>query len=188
LAVTVTFVEFNGATPEHSQGSGPVVANLNLVNADVRNGVPATYPILAGTNSFAKFVQAQWSGSFTKISNAKLWKSAGAYGTDELIKMSGSYSKITPAITSLPDVGAKAVAAIPTSVPASANVAFAKSAARNTFTTTAGCIPNGSQAASSPGYYSGSRSSTIALQMNTSASTAAGATSTKTFSLSYDRQ
>ena len=188
MAVTITFVEFNGATPEHSQGSGPVVANLNLVNADVRNGVPATYPILAGTNSYAKFVQAQWSGSFTKISNAKFWLSAGALKSGESIMFSGSYSKITPAITALPNVGAKAVPAVPTSVPASANVAFAKSANRATFTTTAGSIPNGGQAASSPGCYSGSRSSTMAIQLQTTGAIDAGAVNTKAFSLSYDRQ
>ena len=187
MAVTVTFVEFNGATVEHSQGTAKA-NNLNFGNTDAANLVPASYPVAAGSKAFAKFVQAQWSGSFTSITNAKLWLSAGALKSGESIMFSGSYSKITPAITALPNVGAKAVPAVPSSQPASANVAFAKSAARNTFTTTAGCVPNGGQALSSPGCYSGSRSSTMAIQLQTTGAIDAGAVNTKTFSLSYDRQ
>ena len=191
MSVTVTFVEFNGSTPETSQGSGPVISNINMGNADARNLVPATYPTIAGTNSYAKFIQAQWSGSFTKISNAKFWKSSGTYVTGEGIYFSGSYSKISPSTTALPNVGGKAVQLIPTSSPATANVAFAKSNNRAAFTTTdttTGKIPNMGQAASSPGCYSGSRSSTMAIQIQTTGSTPAGALNQKTFSLSYDRQ
>lgn len=187
MAVTVTFVEFNGSQPENSQGSG-LASNLNFGNTDARNIVASSYPIAAGSNSYAKFVQAQWSGSFTKITNAKLWLSAGALKTGEAIKFSGSYSKITPATTALPAVGGKSVPDIPTSQPSSANVAFAKSTDESTFTTTAGHIPNSGQAASSPGYYSGSRSSTMAFQMQTTGAIDAGPVNTKTISLSYDRQ
>ena len=88
MAVTVTFVEFNGATLEMSQGTAKA-SNINFGNTDAANLVPASYPIAAGSNSFAKFIQAQWSGSFTTITNAKFWMSAGALKTGETIMFSG---------------------------------------------------------------------------------------------------
>ena len=177
MATTVTWVEFNGSTAGASQGSG-LITNLNFGNVDGRNINTATYPIAAGSNSYAKFVKVQFSGNFTQISNGKLWVSSGALITGEAIKFSGNYTKITPSTTALPAVGSKSVPDIPTVQPASNNVCLPN--------TTAGTLPTGGH--SSPGYYSGSRTAMLAFQMQTTGSIVAGPVNTKTISITYDRQ
>lgn len=173
MAVTVTWVEFNGADPDTGNGTA-LASNLNFGSVDSVDVVPANHPIAANSNSFAKYWQAQWSGSFTSIFNAKLYKSAGALVVGESLKFSGNYAK--PGSPTQTDIGAPD---IPTSLPGSNNIALPN--------TTDGSL---SQAAyeSSPGYASGARSSTMAFQLQTTSAIAAGPVNQKTLSLTYDRQ
>lgn len=178
MAVTVTWVEYNGSALGAGIGTR-LASNLNFGSVDNVNVVPASSPIAAGSNSYAKYWKAQWSGSFTSIFNAKLYKSAGTYLTGEALKFSGSYAKAgSPSQTALPNVGAKAVPAIPITLPSN-NVCLPN--------TTTGYLWRQSYA-SSPGYASGARSSMMAFQLQTTAAIAAGAVNQKTISLTYDRQ
>ena len=173
MAVTVTWVEFNGT--DAASGNGTALAdNINFGSADSANVVPASNPIAAGSNSYVKYWKVQWSGSFTSISNAKMYKSAGDLKSGETLKFSGNYTKTgSPSQTSI------SVPDIPTSLPGSNNI----------------CLPNlttdsllQTDYESSPDYASGARSSTIAFQLQTSAAIAAGVVNQKTISLTYDRQ
>jgi len=187
MAVTATWVEFNGGASGGSLGSA-LVNTLNFGGADVADLSPVNYPIIAGTNSFVKYWKVQWSGSFTKIENLKLWKSAGVLKSGEYIKFSGSYIKVgSPSATALPDIGGISVPNIPTSQPGNNNIAFTKWNTAN-HTTTVGSVPNNSQPESSPGYYSGSKSSMMVFQLQTAHNAGAGAVNQKIISLTYDRQ
>ena len=187
MAVTVKWVEYNGTVDDAGQGSA-LVSTINFGSTDSADLTPASYPIAAGSNSYIKYLKLQFSGSFTKIDNLKLWKSSGNYKTGETIKFSGSYTKSgAPVQTDIPDVGGKAVPNIPTSSPADANVAYTKWGTDD-HTTTAASLPTPSQSESSPGYYSGSRSSMMAFQLQTTSSTPAGAVNEKTISVTFDRQ
>jgi len=164
MAVTVTWVEFNGTDPDSGNGTA-LATNLNFGSTDMANLAPASYPIAAGSNSFVKYWKAQWSGSFTSISNAKIYKSSGDYVAGETLKFSGSYSK-----SGAPSSSALTVGDIPTSLPAENNVA----------------LPNlTSDTLSGPA--SGARSSTMVFQLQISSAASAGPVNQKVISLTYDR-
>lgn len=179
MAVTVYWVEFNGSDGGSSQGSA-LVQTINFGSADVADMAPANYPIAAGSNSFAKYIKVHFSGSFTQISNARLWKSDGVYKAGEVIKFSGNYAKASaPSATALPAIDGNAVPDIPTTSPADPNI----------------CLPNLTtdileqvDYESTPGYASGAYTSMMAFQLQTTSSTPAGAVNQKTISLTYDRQ
>ncbi len=180
MAVTVYWVEFNGLYHDDSLGTA-LAQSLNFGSTDLANLTPASYPIAAGANSFAKYIKIHFSGSYTQISNAKLWKSNGAYKTGEAIKFSGNYIKgfDAPSADSLPAVSGNSVPDILTSSPGSANI----------------CLPNlttdilkQSDYESSPGYASGAYSSMMTFQLQTTSDASAGPVNQKTISLTYDRQ
>ena len=183
MAVTVTWREYNGTQTPGSGGgmAGSTLAtNINFGNTDAANLTPASYPIAAGSNSYAKYLRMRFSGSYTQISNIKIHKSAGTYVTGETIQFSGSVVKTAAA----PDTNLAwaLTKAIPTSLPPSANVGI-----RGLTTHT---IPYSGQPVSSPGYYSGSTqdTDTVGFQLSTTASTPAGVVAQKTITLTYDRQ
>lgn len=180
MAVTVYWVEYNGGAHDDSLGSA-LATNLNFGSTDLANLTPASYPIAAGANSFAKYIKLHFSGSYTQVSNAKLWKSNGAYVTGESLKFSGNYIKgyNSPSATALPAVSGTAVPDIPVASPSTPNI----------------CLPGAtddilqqSDYESSPGYASGAYSSMMAFQLQTTSSTPAGPVNQKTISLTYDRQ
>lgn len=173
MAVTVTWVEFNSTDLDTGNGTA-LATNINFGSVDNVNIVTASNPIAAGSSSFVKYWQAQWSGSFTSVSNAKLYKSAGDLITNETLKFSGNYAKSgAPSQTSLN------VPNIPTSLPGSNNVSLPN--------TTTGTLWQADYE-SSPDYASGARSSTMVFQLQTSAGISAGPVNQKTISLTYDRQ
>lgn len=174
MAVTVTWYEFTGAnTPGSSVGAQ--ATNINFGNTDAVDLAPASYPIAAGSNSFFKQIVVNFSGSYTQIDNMKLYKSAGSYVTGETIQFSGNIGASAPTTTDQSD------SAIPTSLPGVNNVCPRVG-------THAASLPGAYETESSPGYYSGSRTSLMRFQALTTASTPAGAVNQKTFSFTYDRQ
>jgi len=174
MAVTVTWIEWNGSdTPGNNVGTA--ASNLNLGNTDARDLTPASYPIAAGSLSYHKNIKLNVSGSYTKISNGKVYKSAGDYVTEEVITFSGSKVWVAPATADTADPD------IPTSLPGDNNVILSGG-------TTDGTLPRNGESESSPGYYSGSRSDLVNFQLETTSNTPAGAVNTKTISFTYDRQ
>jgi len=203
MAVTVYWVEYVGSespgTTQHDNydfdsHSVTSATNLNFGNTSARDLTPASYPIAADAESYSKYFVLQFSGSFTQISNAKLWKSAGNYVTGEYIWFSGNVDFVAPSTSAIlsgePDAewtdygtGRR----IPTSQPSNNNVvlsSYATGGGGSTSTT----LPESFETVSSPGYYSGSRSAVLVFQLTTTASTPAGPVNQKTISLTYDRQ
>jgi hypothetical protein len=95
MAATYQWSESNGAGETPTDG----IANLNFGDIDAPNIVPATYPIVAGTNSYQKYFRAKFTGSFTEISNMKFWKSVGDYKTGETCKGAVNVAYVQPVKT-----------------------------------------------------------------------------------------
>ena len=157
MAATYEWSETNGA--------GAVVhdsiANLNMGDNDSYEIVPATYPVVAGTNAYEKYIRAKFSDTFTEISNMKFWKSVGAYKTGEDIKAAENIAYVQPVKTT------SSVATV--TIPVTEGTALAIQSAAGTTTITA------------PGY-----TKYICLQLQTTGSTPAGAVNQKTFTFQYD--
>ena len=174
MSVTISWVEYNTSeTPGNNVGGA--ATNINFGSTDATDLTPASYPIAAASNSYFKQLQVNISGSYTKIDNMKLHKSAGDYVTGETLQFSGNI------VASTPDATDQSDAVVPTSLPGTANVCPKGG-------THAGSLPYNGESESSGGYYSGSRTSLLRFQSLTTGSTPAGATNTKTFTFTYDRQ
>ena len=211
MAVTVYWVEYitgeSPGTTQHNLGVGTAwvfpeihtvisASNLNFGNVSSRDLNPAETgnPVAAGSNSFSKYFRLQWSGSFTQISNAKIWKSEGTYVTGEFVWFSGNVDFTAPSISAIlsgePDVewtGFNTGRRIPTAVPTLNNVILFNGDNPPIGSDTA-TLPAPSESNSTPGYYSGSESAVIVMQAVTSTSSPAGPVNQKTISLTYDRQ
>ncbi len=190
MAVSVSFVEWvsaetPGTTPHDNftfKTAGdptPTITaatNLNFGSTSARDLTPASYPITAGNLSYDKYFKAQFSGSFTKISNGKLWKSDGDYVTGEAMQFSGAVDFATPAAA---DAGDGSIA---TSAPGDNNVVLRFGG------TTESALPEAGESESSADYFSGSRTDVMRFQLLTTGASPTGAVNQKTVSFSYDVQ
>ena len=61
------------------------VASFQSIDTATEYGFEAN-PISAGDNSYEIFLQGEFSGTFTKIENLKIWKSSGTLGDGVSIK------------------------------------------------------------------------------------------------------
>jgi len=123
-------------------------------------------PITAGDKSMEVYLRAKFTGSFNKIDNLQFWKSTDfspATGLSVKWYPNGLSAYATPT-SGL----SKAISAVPTSDPGSANLRV-------------GAFSALSASLAASGY-----SSHIVLQLNTTSAAAAGDTSLATFTLNYD--
>lgn len=157
MAATFKWSEANGVSEVVTDG----ITNLNFGDVDSANLVIASYPIIAGENSYEKNIKLKFSGTFTEISNMKFWKSAGALGTGESIKADEVTSYVQPVKTT----STRAVTAIPTTM----GTALVIHSSAGTLTITAA------------GY-----TRYICLQLQTTSSVSTGDVAEKTFSFQYD--
>jgi hypothetical protein len=155
MAATHQFSESNTVSETVTDG----ITNLNFGSNDSVNLVPATYPIIAGQNSFIKYLRSKFSGTFTEISNMKFWKSSGTYVIGEAIKAGANASFATPVQTSSGD----------SDIPTSEGTALSIQASSGASTITAA------------GY-----TKYIRLQAQISGSASAGAANQKEFTFQYD--
>jgi len=173
MALTVTLIEWNGSdTPGTNNGSA--AANINLGSTDAIDLTPASYPVQVNARSYFKQMKFNFSGSMTQVDNVRVYKSAGAYKTEEAIEFSGSI------VASTPDETDQSWASIDTSLPGSWNVVLSGGA-------DGGTLLQDDQE-STPGYTSGSRSHLMGFQLLTTSNTETGATNQKTISVTYDVQ
>lgn len=158
MAATVSWSETNGAGASVSDG----ITNLNYGNNDNPNlAASAANAVNAGGFSYEKYNKIKFADTFTEISNMKLWKSAGAYGTGEAIKAAANVAYATPVNTE------SAVATV--DIPTTEGTALAINSAAGTATIVAA------------GY-----TDDFCTQLHTTASTPSGAVAQKTFTFQYD--
>lgn len=174
MSTQFQFKELNGVSGSQVETA---MINLNFGAVDAPNLAVTSYPIAAGTNSYAKYFIAFWSGDFTQISNVRAWLPSGSYVTGELIAFSGSMEYTSPINTLTGDPS------IPTSWPATPNVSIPwwKYPGFNPY---AGSSTIGVIAGS--GATSGS-SQIMRIQLQTTSATPGGAVHQKTFAITYDQ-
>ncbi len=163
MAATFAIHESNGAGETTT-----VASNLNYGSTDAPNLTPADYPITAGDHSYEKWVRCYWSGTFNKIENVQIWKSAGNYVTSEGISTNLTTSGYTEASYATPTSADSTVAtySMPTSDPGSANLGIGGSLSGSLTTT---------------GY-----SDYWVSQLDTGTDTPPGDVNQKTFTIQYD--
>ena len=66
MASTVSFTEYNGATPTATAGA----TDINLTNTDSSGVTYSSYPITAGNNSYSKYQAAVHAGTYNVLSAA----------------------------------------------------------------------------------------------------------------------
>ena len=157
MAATFQWSESNGAGPTVTDG----ISNINFGSTDAVNLNTTTYPIIAAQNSYEKYNQGKFSGTFTTISNMKFWKSAGTYVTGEDIKAAVTVTYTQPVATT----STVATVTVPTSVGAALTV----------------LAIGGGATITAPGY-----TEYIVMQLQTTGSTPSGAVNQKTFTFQYD--
>ena len=108
MAASITWSESNGAGESVTDS----LTNLNYGSADTPNLTPADNKITAGNYSYEKYNRIKVGGTFTELTDMKLWKSSGAYGTGEVINAIANQTYATPVATA----SSKATSAIPTAV------------------------------------------------------------------------
>ena len=115
MASTVTFIEYLS-----SETATATPTQLDLVSTIAPNASRSTYPVSVGNYSQTKAFKIRFDGTFTNVSQVKLYKSDGAYLTGETIAYGVSSSYHVPTGGAYED--SVADTAIPTSLPATANV------------------------------------------------------------------
>lgn len=164
MAATFQWAQTNGSSG--SESSTDLGSSGNLFNFKTNDDATAanysSNPITAGNNSMHVYLRGHFTGTFSSVDNLQFWMSTDFSpntGLSVVWKQTATYA--TPAVTAL-----SGSAAVPTSDPGSENVFIGGS---------------GGGSLSSAGY-----SDYIVLQLQTTASAAAGDTSLATFTLQYD--
>ena len=115
MASTVTFIEYL-----NSETSTATPTQLDMVSTVAANATRATYPVSVGNYSQTKVFKVRFDGTFTNISQIKLYKSDGDYVTGETMAYGVSSTYHTP--TGGGYVDSVATTAVPTSLPSTANI------------------------------------------------------------------
>ena len=72
------------------------VSNYNFGNQDATNLSAPNNQVIAGLNSFEKWIRGRFSGAFTTISNVRWFKSSGSLPANVVIKAAADASYATP--------------------------------------------------------------------------------------------
>lgn len=108
MAATTTWYEQNGtATGTPAHGTESAVSSCDWKNVDDASTPRAQAPVLAGSNSFGKYLYVRFSGVFNQISNVKFAHTAGTLGTGISLmgKISSDYTQpSTTALTGATDI------------------------------------------------------------------------------------
>jgi len=115
MASSVTFVEYLGSTTSTATST-----QLDLVSTMGANASRSTYPVSVGNYSYSKVFKLSFGGTFTSITNIKLYKSDGAYVTGEVVNYGVSSTFHVSTGGSYEDSVATTI--IPTSAPSTTNV------------------------------------------------------------------
>lgn len=116
MVSTQEFREYNTSSSSYTTAT-----NLNFGSTNAANLNTALYPIVAGSYSYEKVFKLHFAGTFTSVSDVKLYKSSGSNVTGEVINYTGQVTTWSTPTNSASD---DADIAIPTSEPSSANVSI----------------------------------------------------------------
>ena len=127
MALVVTFDEYNGA----GESLTAAVSDIAYGSSDAADLIPANFKIVAGNNSFGKYNKADFTGmaseGLTEITDTKVWKSAGAYKTLEVITYVGDNGASAGLAYATPSETDTSDSDIPAAEPGSRNLSLANS-------------------------------------------------------------
>lgn len=122
MAATVEIDEANGAGETLTHG----ITNSNMGSTDAVNLTAASYPIIAGENSYEKWqkIHVTAMGGSSAIDNLKIWRTGalGGAATHKTNARTSSYGGAETYSTPTASSSSKATQTMPSSEPASANL------------------------------------------------------------------
>ena len=102
MAATTTWYEQNGtASGSPASGTESTISSCDWKSVDDTTTARASAPVLAGSNSYSKYIYLKFSGTFNQISAVKFAHTAGTLGTGISLKGKISSTYSTPATTAL---------------------------------------------------------------------------------------
>ncbi|HEY4359391.1 MAG TPA: hypothetical protein VGN17_00380 [Bryobacteraceae bacterium] len=174
MAATFTWLQDNGAStgsPAHGTTQAAATSDNNWKNIDDATSSITSFPLTAGNNSYEKFIYAEFSGTFTTITNGLWAHTAGTFGTGLTLKGVVSSTYTTPATTTNSALTTDMTSAI--SVGSGATVLFVGTGPQ-TGSPGASCSTN-------PCF-----TQYLVSQLQTTSSAASGLTISATLTLQYD--
>lgn len=102
MAATTTWYEQNGsATGSPAHGTESTISSCDWKSVDDSTTSRASAPVLAGSNSYNKYIYLKFTGTFNQISAVKFAHTAGTLGTGISLKSKITSTYATPATTAL---------------------------------------------------------------------------------------
>lgn len=102
MAATTTWYEQNGtATGSPAHGTESTISSCDWKSVDDSTTSRASAPVLAGSNSYNKFIYLKFTGTFNQISAVKFAHTAGTLGTGISLKSKVTSTYETPSTTAL---------------------------------------------------------------------------------------
>lgn len=102
MAATTTWYEQNGtASGSPAHGTESTISSCDWKSVDDSTTSRASAPVLAGSNSYHKYIYLKFTGTFNQISAVKFAHTAGTLGTGISLKSKITSTYATPATTAL---------------------------------------------------------------------------------------
>ena len=102
MAATTTWYEQNGtASGNPAHGTESTISSCDWKSVDDSTTSRASAPVLAGSNSYHKYIYLKFTGTFNQISAVKFAHTAGTLGTGISLKSKVTSTYATPATTAL---------------------------------------------------------------------------------------
>lgn len=102
MAATTTWYEQNGtASGSPAHGTESTISSCDWKSVDDSTTSRASAPVLAGSNSYHKYIYLKFTGTFNQISAVKFAHTAGTLGTGISLKSKVTSTYAKPATTAL---------------------------------------------------------------------------------------
>ena len=102
MAATTTWYEQNGtASGSPASGTESTISSCDWKSVDDSTTARASAPVLAGSNSYSKYIYVKFSGTFNQVSAVKFAHTAGTLGTGISLKGKITSTYTTPATSAL---------------------------------------------------------------------------------------
>lgn len=102
MAATTTWYEQNGtASGSPASGTETTISSCDWKSVDDTTTARASAPVLAGSNSYSKYIYLKFTGTFNQISAVKFAHTSGTLGTGISLKGKVNSTYTTPATSAL---------------------------------------------------------------------------------------
>ena len=170
MSATTNWFEQNGtAAGSPAGGTESSISSCDWKSVDDTTTSRASAPVLAGSNSYSKYIYLKFSGVFNQISNVKFAHTAGTLGTGISLVGKVTSTSTTPATSALANASDMTA---PGSIGSGASVLLGTSGPNDT-------SPSASQTTACSTQY-------LVTQVQTTASANAGDSGTATLTVQYN--